>query len=618
MKGIKFIWILLFVSSCMMAQSEVKDFAFYEKKLGLYPKNSDSLVYYATKILSEAKKVQAKKETGIAYKFLAEAAFIKGNDNEAIALVNKAFFCFKDLDAVQEDLADCNRILGRIETLKEKFDVAYEYLIKAKLLYKDAGKLKNPDNHYFVLNNIAYLYILTEKYDKALEILNANLKQPVSDAVLANIYSLFSIIANEQGDSKESIKYFKHTKIIYERLKEYNAALICDMNIAINHYYLKEYVTAVKGLKEVLQKASGMKLNSSVVVRANMFLSLCYFEQKEYDTADAYFRITEGYIRKGGMDYVSIQHIWMETKVNFLIHKKSYAEAKELLFSNLVNEKNMALPTKIAFYKLLKLIAEKTENRAETKKYNDSISEFQLENELKSQTKIIDLMRAEFKFNAMERELELKNKEFELLQLKEKKSQQMLLGGIGFGAVLLVFFYVLYSRNKKMNAMREAILIKEKQYLESVNRQKALEIDFKNKEIVDFALHVSEKNEILSEIKSRLKELPSKDSASQHKVNDLLFFINSTIHQNSEKAVLYSEAQEVKDSFLQKLQALFPDLTDKETRVASLVRMQFSSKQIGEQLNITSASVDNYRSVLRKKMKIDKEQTLQDFLKEIG
>lgn len=91
---------------------EVKDFAFYEKKFRLILKQLTVLFTMLLKYCLKLKKYRLRRKQGIAYKFLAEAAFDKGNDNEAIALVNKAFFCFKDLDAVQEDLADCNRILG--------------------------------------------------------------------------------------------------------------------------------------------------------------------------------------------------------------------------------------------------------------------------------------------------------------------------------------------------------------------------------------------------------------------------------------------------------------------------------------------------------------------------
>ena len=214
--------------------------------------------------------------------------------------------------------------------------------------------------------------------------------------------------------------------------------------------------------------------------------------------------------------------------------------------------------------------------------------------------------------------MQLKNKENELLKLKEKNQQLLLMTILGGIVLSLLFFVILYSRQRKINAIREEMFAKDKQFLETINKQKAVELEFKNKEILDFALHISEKNEILNEIKTKLKELPQKESLLKTRVNDIMMFINNTIDQNSDKVALYAEIDDVKDSFLQKIAVLFPDLTEKEIRVASLVRMQMSSKQIGQQLNITPASVDNYRSVLRKKMQIPKEQNLQEFLSDLG
>ncbi len=213
--------------------------------------------------------------------------------------------------------------------------------------------------------------------------------------------------------------------------------------------------------------------------------------------------------------------------------------------------------------------------------------------------------------------MQLKNKENELLKLKEKNQQLLLMTILGGIVLSLLFFVILYSRQRKINAIREEMFAKDKQFLETINKQKAVELEFKNKEILDFALHISEKNEILNEIKTKLKELPQKESLLKTRVNDIMMFINNTIDQNSDKVALYAEIDDVKDSFLQKIAVLFPDLTEKEIRVASLVRMQMSSKQIGQQLNITPASVDNYRSILRRKMQVPKEKSLQDFLTDL-
>ena len=101
------------------------------------------------------------------------------------------------------------------------------------------------------------------------------------------------------------------------------------------------------------------------------------------------------------------------------------------------------------------------------------------------------------------------------------------------------------------------------------------------------------------------------------KLNDLILFLNNNLEQNKEKVALYSVVDNTRDAFYHKLRELYPKLNEKETRVAAYVRLNLASKQIGIQLNITKASVDNYRYSLRKKMGVPKDVFLYDFIKKI-
>ena len=143
------------------------------------------------------------------------------------------------------------------------------------------------------------------------------------------------------------------------------------------------------------------------------------------------------------------------------------------------------------------------------------------------------------------------------------------------------------------------------------------EIEFKNKQITDFAIHISEKNDLLEDIKQKIKKLPILNKTTATQINDVIVFINDDINQNKEKVQLYSEIDETTSSFNHNLTNLYPNLTEKERRIATLVRLNHTSKQISLQLNITPASVDNYRSILRKKMSVPKGAPIVKFIKNI-
>jgi len=122
---------------------------------------------------------------------------------------------------------------------------------------------------------------------------------------------------------------------------------------------------------------------------------------------------------------------------------------------------------------------------------------------------------------------------------------------------------------------------------------------------------------LLLSIKKEIKALILTEKIKNKKLNDLILFLNNTLEQNKEKVDLYSLADNTKDAFYHKLRERYPTLNEKETRVAAYVRLNLASKQIGIQLSITKASVDNYRYSLRKKMNIPKGIFLSDFLKGI-
>lgn len=612
---------LLFSSFLVMnvfSQEHAKEYRFLEHEAERSLKNADSLLLYANQILKKAEEEKNSIKKGLAYRYLSQAYFMKNDLFQAFNHAEIAINFLKNDKDLIEEIALCYQIKGKIKLLNDEIDLAYENFMQAQQIIKQVKSFKNPDLPYLLQNDIAYLYTLSGRFDDALKILNETLKSTKSDDVLANTYSIFSIVANYNDNYAESIKYFTLSIPIYERLGKRNAVLICEMNIAINYFYLKEYEKAIVGINKTLEKATGGTDQYPILVRGNLFLSKCYFETKNYVEAKKYFNKTEVLFEEKLLQPdLLLNDIYVGLQIDFLIHENNFNKAKKIAFERL-NDKKLDINSKIDFYKQLKLIASKEKDLVNEKIYNDSITAIENKIILENQSNLTELMTAEFKFNIIQNELEIKNKEFQLLQEKEKNNQLVLAFLFGLAIICIAFFLLLFSRQKKISTMREAILAKEKQFLAIQNTQREMEIEFKNKEIVDFALHISEKNEMLSEIKEKLKVLTSNEVNTKKEVNELIFFINNTIDQNSDKVQVYSDVNEIKDSFFQQLKFKFPSLTEKEKRVASLVRMQLSSKQIGQQLNITPASVDNYRSVLRKKMKLTKEDSLFEYLNQLG
>lgn len=68
------------------------------------------------------------------------------------------------------------------------------------------------------------------------------------------------------------------------------------------------------------------------------------------------------------------------------------------------------------------------------------------------------------------------------------------------------------------------------------------------------------------------------------------------------------------DDFQKRLSENYPKLTHKDLRICSYIRMNKSNKEIAQQLNITAGSLETSRYRLRKKLELDADTNLNDFL----
>jgi DNA-binding CsgD family transcriptional regulator len=77
--------------------------------------------------------------------------------------------------------------------------------------------------------------------------------------------------------------------------------------------------------------------------------------------------------------------------------------------------------------------------------------------------------------------------------------------------------------------------------------------------------------------------------------------------------------EQVHESFYKNLLAKHPDLTTREKRLAALLKLNLTSKEIAQITGQTSKSVENARTRLRKKLEITNSQTdLSAYLTNFG
>jgi len=81
-----------------------------------------------------------------------------------------------------------------------------------------------------------------------------------------------------------------------------------------------------------------------------------------------------------------------------------------------------------------------------------------------------------------------------------------------------------------------------------------------------------------------------------------------------ETVVFEIEFAKAYPSFTSNLSKLSPDLTSREIKISMYLRMNYDSKQIQSQLEISNSTFFNACSSIRKKLKLGRKESLTNFI----
>ncbi len=182
----------------------------------------------------------------------------------------------------------------------------------------------------------------------------------------------------------------------------------------------------------------------------------------------------------------------------------------------------------------------------------------------------------------------------------------------------------LARHRKKMMAeqeeqLRQQRLISERKIIEIQNEKLQSEIKNKSQQISNVAINVVRKNEILEEIRDELKQV--KQEMGQQLPNIHYQKLLNSIERNvagKEDWLLFEENfNEVHDEFFKKLRIICPSVSPSELRLAACLRMNLSTKEMAPALGISIRGVEIKRYRLRKKLGLDNEANLVEYMMEV-
>jgi len=181
-----------------------------------------------------------------------------------------------------------------------------------------------------------------------------------------------------------------------------------------------------------------------------------------------------------------------------------------------------------------------------------------------------------------------------------------------------------YLNQKQINANEKKYLLKienlEKSVEDKIHRHDDLgkELKFRQNEMVTMAMSIIHKNEFLNSLKEEVIKIKAniRDHETRLGLNKLSLMITQDLSIDRDREKFQMHINEQNSNFIHRLSDSFSTMTDNEKRLASLLRLNLSSKEIASILNISPKSVEMNRYRLRKKLKVDPKINLSDFIRD--
>lgn len=399
-------------------------------------------------------------------------------------------------------------------------------------------------------------------------------------------------VESHRGNYKAAIKPTKNAIKLFKEAEDEKWEMIATNQLGNVYWYLADYNNALKYYEISYAMAKKMSRESNIGAALNN-IGAVYAKQGNHRKAlEMYYdghEITEKVGSKSNLitSFQSIGESHYELK-NYNEAIKNYNEGIVL------GEEINALDDLNYIYKSRSETYEKMGNYALA--LNDHKKHQIISDSIFNKTSNDKIEELKTKY-----ETEKKENEIIILKGKEKvsKSHRQLLyfALISLFILASLLYYGIRQKLKRSKLIRQTLDI---------------ELNYKKKELTTHALHIAKKNETLENIKNKIEELKSTDYKNGYR--HLLQTINFDLQDDNNWGNFKKYFDEVHKDFNGNVKNKFPEVTSNELRLMSLLKMNLTSKEIANILNISHEGIKKARYRLRKKLNMTTDDSLQDLV----
>ena len=484
--------------------------------------------------------------------------FRKGEYYEALLIYKKALSSYQNLgftvgtSTISSSIGDVYRYLG-------DYARALEYYLQGLKL---AEEMEDIPRQAALLNSLGLVYFQEKNYDKALEFFQRGLT--LSEELSYDLY-ISACVANiadihtEKGDYEKALQFHTRSLELERKQQNLDGEAQSLTSLGIVYEAMGEHGKAIESFEASLVIADSIGGARSVVLNCNNLSRIHRKENRLQASLEYAQRALESATKQDFREQMYSAHLNLAESYSAMNNYKAayanhraYTSVKDSIF-----------------------------NETKTKQ----IAEMQIKYETEKKEQQIASLQAE-----------TRNETF--------KRNTYALGLFGTFIMAGLIIGWLNARIKKSRRIREQenLLTQEK-------------IRSYEKELTLFTESVLEKTNRIESLNLELEKVKNEISGNCSQYSGQLDkLMQSTILTEKEWTAFKTLFEQVHPGFFGNLRTRYTDLSTAEIRMAALVKLNLTSKEISGMLGISHESVNKSRYRLRKKLNLAKEEKLETHL----
>jgi uncharacterized protein YoxC/DNA-binding CsgD family transcriptional regulator len=515
---------------------------------------TESLTYYTA-----ADKVENLRYQGITLLFLSSIALVEFEYYLAKFYDKQALQLFEQLND-HRHYSKALSLLGRVEGFQGNYDKRLEYELKA---YK-MQDLINADEMQSLeqINAIGNIYFNLKQYQKALEYAYKSYALANKLSIPEHQTNILLIIGATHSALKNYDSALFYFTKCYKLAQQHQTIVqyAAELNIAIT-YFSKNQKERGRMLVNTLLNKPDVDIHTKR--RAYEYLASDYFNNKQYDSC----------IR------IATKAFTLAKKINY---KTSLIPLTDILYQSYKHTKQ--LDSSIHYLSLKYQLSDSVYNTDSQQRLNSLYAEIEEINKQK--------------------EIQLLVKEKAIQKAKNRNLQLLILSGCTIAFLILLSIILTYKNRQKKQKL--------------INNKLTEDLEQKKKELQQQASRIQYINNSVQEIEATVKNIKTKATKKNQDAQQILNMIhfNKLVEKEWENFNTYFG--DVHQDFITKLNTLYPDLTVAEKRLAALIKMNLSNRDIAALMNIEASSVKVAKYRLKKKLQLTDDQDIYAFFEKLN